>query len=389
MSRAQHSSERIVVIGGGFAGLSAAVRLAQAGLPVTVMEQSQLGFAASTRNQGWLHSGAWFAPRHPELARLCYESLMLTLGFSPECVEPRYASMIYLNREEQEPDAWTSVWDRVGIPYQVLDGEQLANALPTLNLQQVRSGFRLPDRAFRPDFLLSQLAAAARQAGAEIRASTIARSLVVEDSRVTGVTVGADEELQARFLIVAAGVYAPQLFSRLFASGPGCQSSDGLVRLKTHLRAVQPETGCDPFCVMDNVGFNHLPHFGRSVFGTDRWHVVSSTMDEHTEQAEIEAIERQIGLYFPKGFSADAKIIDWSGITLQAMHADQIHPGEAPLPTIVDHSQEPCRLENVISIFPGRATLWPQLAEQVRNLVLEKIGSRSSDTSQPLWALRS
>ena len=68
MSKLSSTSERIVIVGGGFAGLSAAARLAQAGLPVTVLEASKLGYAASTVNQGWLHSGAWFARTHPELA---------------------------------------------------------------------------------------------------------------------------------------------------------------------------------------------------------------------------------------------------------------------------------------------------------------------------------
>jgi glycine/D-amino acid oxidase-like deaminating enzyme len=133
MSRAQQTSERIVVVGGGFAGLSAAVRLTQAGLPVTVLEQSQLGFAASTRNQGWLHSGAWFALRHPLLARQCYDSLLQTLAFAPQCVEPHYGSMIYLSpTDEDEPNDWVNAWEKVGIPYELLRREELVRALPTL-----------------------------------------------------------------------------------------------------------------------------------------------------------------------------------------------------------------------------------------------------------------
>lgn len=72
------------------------MRLAQSGLAVTVLEASQLGIGASTRNQGWLHSGAWYAPEHVELARMCYGSLQRTLRFCPECVEPDPAPMVYL-----------------------------------------------------------------------------------------------------------------------------------------------------------------------------------------------------------------------------------------------------------------------------------------------------
>jgi glycine/D-amino acid oxidase-like deaminating enzyme len=48
----KHRSQRIVIVGGGVAGLAIAARLAQAGLPVTVLEASRLGQGATTRNQG-------------------------------------------------------------------------------------------------------------------------------------------------------------------------------------------------------------------------------------------------------------------------------------------------------------------------------------------------
>ena len=90
MAASKHStSHRVVVVGGGFAGLSAAARLSQCGLPVTLCEQTaHAGFGASTRNQGWLYSGGWFAPRQRELAQLCRESLERTIRFCPDCLEP-------------------------------------------------------------------------------------------------------------------------------------------------------------------------------------------------------------------------------------------------------------------------------------------------------------
>ena len=118
MSHRMHSSNRIVIVGGGISGLSIAVRLAQAGLPVTVLEASRLGMGASTRNQGWLYSGAWFAPEQPELARMCYESHQQTLGFCPECLEPNSGRMVYLITDAQtDRNRWTSAWEATEIPY--------------------------------------------------------------------------------------------------------------------------------------------------------------------------------------------------------------------------------------------------------------------------------
>jgi len=41
MTSARTTSNRVVIAGGGFAGLSIAARLAQAGLPVTLLESSR------------------------------------------------------------------------------------------------------------------------------------------------------------------------------------------------------------------------------------------------------------------------------------------------------------------------------------------------------------
>ena len=55
----QHGEERadVVVIGGGYTGLSAALHLAEAGFDVMLLEAHRMGFGASGRNGGQLGSG--------------------------------------------------------------------------------------------------------------------------------------------------------------------------------------------------------------------------------------------------------------------------------------------------------------------------------------------
>ncbi len=388
MPRPSHSSERIVIVGGGFAGLSAAARLAQAGLPVTVIESSKLGYAASTQNQGWLYSGAWFAKTDPTLAELCYNSLLQTLSFCPDCVEPGVGSMIYCSLENSTSEEdWVRAWEKAGIPSQPLLVGELNWDLPQMSRDRMTWAMRLPDRSFRPDVLLSQIAATARNAGAEIRANTVVTGLMMEDRSVSGVAVGAYEELPARLVILATGAFSVSRFPQMYQSMTTHQSNFELVCLKTHLRAITPGLSVDPFCLVDGVGLNHLPHHGTSVFGTSRWEVVNDADANTVDDAEVTILERQLGLLFPHGIGNDVQIKDWAGTTVQAMHANQIQPGEAPLPTVIDHAKEPFGVENVLSIFPGRATLWAELAEQVRTIVLEKFSSRVSETSQPPWAV--
>ena len=42
---------------------------------------------------------------------------------------------------------------------------------------------------------------------------------------------------------------------------------------------------------------------------------------------------------------------------------EQIEPELTPMPTVIDHEHEAPQASNLLSVFPGRASLWPQLAE--------------------------
>ena len=81
MSVTNTDQNHVVIIGGGFSGLAIASVLSRQQIPVTVLEAESLGARASTSNQGWLYSGAWFAPRQTALAHTCYEALQKTIRF--------------------------------------------------------------------------------------------------------------------------------------------------------------------------------------------------------------------------------------------------------------------------------------------------------------------
>jgi glycine/D-amino acid oxidase-like deaminating enzyme len=368
----KHERERILIVGGGISGLSIAVCLSQSGLPVIVLESGDLDQGPSSRNQGWLYSGAWFAPKQPNLARLCYESLNETIRVCDECLEPATSPMIYLvSSPSTSVSHWTNAWKAAGIPYGSVSA---ADAVAETGIAEslVRHAFRLPDRAIRTDVLLEFLTVKAEHQGVEVRTKTRVTRLLKDGDQICGVVTASGEEITARLVILAANVGGVDLYPRP-TSKAGQQTEFTKVRLKTHCLTIQPSLAKSPFCVVDLEGFNHIPHGVHSVFGSSRWLRVTDIHDRGVVPGEIDRLQTLLATAYPQFQSADHEILEWGGSTVQAMHVDQVEPGLAPMPTVIDQECEPPRFTNLLSVFPGRATLWPQLAKMTRIAVLDKI----------------
>lgn len=381
-----HTSNRILIVGGGVSGLSIAVRLSQAGFPVTVLEASQVGYGASTRNQGWLYSGAWFAPQQSDLAKMCYASLQQTIAFCPECLEPDSDAMVYLMADPKtDAGRWTEGWDAVGIPYEELTPETVFQRFPGLAISQVQRAYQLPDRAIQTDVLLRRLVDVAQQAGAEIRTDTTVFQLLQQEDRVLGVKTGQGEEIAGRLVILAGNVRGGSLLPNFGSQPAGTQEEASLVILKTHLVAVRPQISRSPLCVVDAEGFNHIPHQANSVLGSNRWVPLVHSDTDQLDAPEVDRLWEHIVRFFPDVHREEHTVLEWAGTTVQAMHVDQIVPGESPRPTVVDYASESPKVHNLLSVFPGRASLWPQLAEQAQQIVFNKLESVETRVAAPPW----
>ena len=162
----------------------------------------------------------------------------------------------------------------------------------------------------------------------------------------------------------------------------GSQPEVELVPLKAHLVSFQPEVGRLPFCVPDADGFSQLPHPPASVFGTGRWEETTLPGDR-IESKQVELLRRKVRDFFP-GLVAEASQA-WAGTMMQALQVEQIAAGGALWPAVIDHSRHAPHVENLLSIFSGRATLWTRLAEQTRQTVLTRLDTTPTGTAHPPW----
>ena len=81
-------SSDVVIIGGGYSGLCAALHLAQQGATVQVLEAQTIGFGGSGRNVGLVNAGLWTPPDEVDrlLGPLAGSKLNHALATAPDLV---------------------------------------------------------------------------------------------------------------------------------------------------------------------------------------------------------------------------------------------------------------------------------------------------------------
>ena len=78
----------VLIVGGGYTGLSSALHLAEQGVSVVLLEAKSIGFGGSGRNAGLVNAGVWQNPDHvnQELGEAAGERFNLALRDSPALV---------------------------------------------------------------------------------------------------------------------------------------------------------------------------------------------------------------------------------------------------------------------------------------------------------------
>ena len=228
-------SSDVVVIGGGYAGITAAAELARRGVAVTLLEAKTLGWGASTRNGGIVHPGYKLGPR--QLVRRygettgasLYEDTLaafetvkrLIAEGSIDCefrengyVELAFAASHVRDLVQMRDSLAGRGVDSTFVPREKLHGEIGSDAY--------HAGLVIPGGLVHPGRLFAGLAAAAGDAGADLHERVRARSVRRQaDGRFTVETErGA---ILARDVFIATNGYtdgvAPGLRRRIIPIG--------------------------------------------------------------------------------------------------------------------------------------------------------------------------
>ncbi len=208
----------VVVIGGGYTGLSSAVHLAERGARVAVLEASEIGFGGSGRNVGLVNGGMWSMPNTAAevLGSQFGERLIERLSYGPkkvfeliekysiECEAERTGTLHCLGRRGlQEIETRAEQWEKRGAAVVVLKADETRKKIGGGNY----TGALLDKRAgtIQPLAYVRGLCRVALAAGASV--FTQSEAITASDTGSRWRIGTATGSVNAEWVIVATDAY--------------------------------------------------------------------------------------------------------------------------------------------------------------------------------------
>ncbi len=212
----------VVIIGGGVIGLSVAWRAARRGLRAVVLERDAAGHGTSRFAAGMLAPVAEVTPGEEPLLELGLRSARLYARFIAELVEATGVSSVghttagtlLVARDADEAEALErefALRHRLELPVERLRPSEARRREPAL-APALRLALDVPgDHAVDPRMLLPALVAAVRAAGGEVCEHAAAAGVALTGGRIRGVVLEDGTTVRTEQVVVAAGVWSPQL----------------------------------------------------------------------------------------------------------------------------------------------------------------------------------
>lgn len=139
-------NKKIVVLGGGIAGLSIARDLALRGFEITLIEKNTIGSGTTNKCAGMLHSGARYAIKDKDVAKLCFQENMILRNIASFAVGKNDALFITLPKDSKEYQIeFEESCKEINIPVKFLSQKESLELEPFLDTN-ISGSYLTPDR---------------------------------------------------------------------------------------------------------------------------------------------------------------------------------------------------------------------------------------------------
>lgn len=202
-------STSVVIIGGGIVGISAALTLAERGIPVVLLEKGHIAGEQSSRNLGWIRKTS----RHYADVPLAMAADRLWSDMSRRIgadVGYQQAGILFLGKTEQQMaqhEHWLKSVESLDLDSRLLSSQEVSELVPN-GAGKWRGGVYTPsDGRAEPDVATSLMAQAALQKGAKIVQNCAVRALIKQAGKVSGV-VTEHGEIRCDQVLLCGGAWS-------------------------------------------------------------------------------------------------------------------------------------------------------------------------------------
>lgn len=225
------ASATVVVIGAGIVGLTAALTLAERGVPVVVLEKGRAGAEQSSRNLGWVRKMGRSAPDVPMslAADRLWASMPERVGAD---VGYRQAGIMYLARTEAEMEMhrqWLTTVNQLSLDSRLLGANEINELVPGGEGRWAGGIYTASDGRAEPTLAPSAIANAAIRKGAVIVENCAVRTLTFAGGRVNGV-VTERGEIRCEHVLLAGGLWSRKFLGNLGVSLPTLPLISSVIR---------------------------------------------------------------------------------------------------------------------------------------------------------------
>lgn len=365
--------ERVIVIGGGIAGLATAFDLSLRGVETLLVEKNQLGSGTTTKCAGMLHSGARYIVNHPHVAKdLSCENTILKkiVSFT---IDNRLGLFVILkNADPEYCEQFEEGSQQTQIPISKLSRQECLELEPNLG-DEVMGGFTTPDAVIDPLQLVDTYREELKEKGVEILEGyqPIKGRLVYTGS--WKLDLQRQDSLRpisiaCNAMINATGASAAEVASRLGAKLKVTYVHGSMIALKEKV-----VTRVVSICGQNTTGDVITSLDQTSIVGST-WHELPHNQPIQMSNEDMTKIIETASKVIPK-ISRSLVSHSFTGIRahlessqkFETQNSFNIDRGYQ----IIDHAQTDS-LPNFYTILPGKLTFGRLVAEKVTDLLLSQ-----------------
>ncbi|ADK82081.1 FAD-dependent oxidoreductase [Sediminispirochaeta smaragdinae] len=206
----------VIVIGGGYHGLSIARQLAEAGVKTILLERREIGSGSSGANFGFVqlqdsNTGISF-----ELNRRGFERMgQMENELSADLEYRKVGSLIFAQTDEQMAalEALYREKHALGLDVRCISPRDITSLEPYMNVKSIKGASWHLQAQINPFRYLFAMVKKGKEAGLTIRENTIVREILVSDASCKGIVLANGECIRSNVVVVAAGAHTGTLCS--------------------------------------------------------------------------------------------------------------------------------------------------------------------------------